>query len=141
MKAEEVLSHAVKIDDATFSGIYYLIQDGVIVYVGQSKNIRKRIASHIVEGKKKFDSYSFFPAEKENLNQLELDEILEHNPIYNSCLLQNDIYKNADQIKEHFGLTGMQLKKVIKFGRISPKLICGSLFYKVSEIQKELSNG
>lgn len=41
------------------SGVYFLIRDGRVVYVGQSVNIHSRIATHIKD--KEFDSFSFIP--------------------------------------------------------------------------------
>ena len=50
------------------SGVYFLIDEGKIVYVGQSVNIYARIPSH---HDKKFDRYSYVPCKPRLLNILE----------------------------------------------------------------------
>jgi excinuclease UvrABC nuclease subunit len=50
------------------SGVYFLVQDQEVVYVGQSVNIYSRIAQH---PDKKFDKYAFVPCEVELLDKLE----------------------------------------------------------------------
>ena len=53
---------------AKSSGVYFLVQDQEVVYVGQSVNIYSRIAQH---PDKKFDKYAFVPCEVELLDKLE----------------------------------------------------------------------
>ena len=50
------------------SGVYFLVQDQEVVYVGQSVNIYSRIAQH---PDKKFDKYAFVPCEVALLDKLE----------------------------------------------------------------------
>jgi hypothetical protein len=50
-------------------GIYFLIRDGQIVYVGQSVNVTIRIASHATM--RRFDSWSWVPCERAGLNAME----------------------------------------------------------------------
>lgn len=81
-------------------GIYFLIQDKKIVYVGKSRDIKERIAEHTKpHSDKKFDSFSYIELpeefldynrvydinEKENiaLNNLEGLYILKYKPKYN----------------------------------------------------------
>lgn len=51
-------------------GIYFLIKQDEIVYVGQSIDIFRRIGRHKAEGKE-FDSFSFIQCEKEKLDYYE----------------------------------------------------------------------
>ena len=51
-----------------FTGVYFLIDNGKIVYVGQSVNVYSRIAAHT---QKKFDSFAVLPCEKIELDALE----------------------------------------------------------------------
>jgi len=39
-----------------YSGIYFLCQGATVVYVGQSKNVGKRIRTHFKDPKKEFDT-------------------------------------------------------------------------------------
>jgi hypothetical protein len=50
-------------------GVYFLIDNDEVVYVGQSVNIFSRISQHKID--KKFDRYAFIPCSKENLDKLE----------------------------------------------------------------------
>ena len=50
------------------TGVYFLIDSGRVVYVGQSVNVYARIASH---HDKVFDSFAFIPCCKEMLDNLE----------------------------------------------------------------------
>ena len=51
------------------SGIYFLIKDGRIVYVGQSENVHYRAFVHAKQ--KDFDSYTYIPCELSQLGILE----------------------------------------------------------------------
>lgn len=53
------------------SGIYFLCRDGSVVYVGQSVNVPSRIATHINEGAKDFDSCFFLPIPRSQLDYVE----------------------------------------------------------------------
>lgn len=50
------------------TGVYFLIDSGKVVYVGQSVNVYARIAQH---HDKVFDCFAFIPCEKDVLNALE----------------------------------------------------------------------
>jgi hypothetical protein len=55
---------------STVSGIYFLIRDGRIIYIGQSTNTLRRIARHIDDGKI-FDSFTIAPCNRDELNKME----------------------------------------------------------------------
>ena len=67
LREHEIVEHAVPLHTAC--GIYFLIFEKKIVYVGQSTNVFSRIFSHVQL--KKFDSYVYMPCEKYMLNKLE----------------------------------------------------------------------
>ena len=69
------------------TGIYFLMLEGVVVYVGQAKNIRKRIAAHIADGVKQFDAIACVYAQPKNLKELEDGYIEKLLPRYNNCSL------------------------------------------------------
>lgn len=64
------------------TGIYFLISDGRIVYVGQSWNIIVRVASHATT--KRFDSWAWIPCDREGLNSLERAYLNALLPEYNT---------------------------------------------------------
>lgn len=79
--AEEVLARAIPIDGTC--GIYVLIMDESIVYVGQSVNIHARIAQHICDGVHRFNRYHVIPCDIANLDSLETAYIGALNPVGN----------------------------------------------------------
>jgi hypothetical protein len=52
----------------SFTGVYFLISNNKIVYVGQSVNVYARLSAHT---HKNFDSFTVLPCPKEHLNVLE----------------------------------------------------------------------
>lgn len=63
------LSKCVTTDFERRCGVYLLMLNGRIVYVGQSVNVFSRIHQHV--GKKKFDQVRLLPCKREDLNDLE----------------------------------------------------------------------
>lgn len=63
------------------SGVYFLIRNNVIVYVGESANVFMRIGQHIAEGTKQFDSFTFY--ETNDRKRLESFLISILSPTYN----------------------------------------------------------
>lgn len=68
--------------------VYFLLSQGVVVYVGKTTNINQRILSHISKGEKSFDDVRFIvcasPVEAE---QREVANIIHHDPVYNGPML------------------------------------------------------
>lgn len=52
------------------SGVYFLIRDGEVCYVGQSVDVLHRVARHRREGRL-FDSFNVLPCGKEDMDTLE----------------------------------------------------------------------
>ena len=61
---------AASLNLADFSGIYFLIKDKEIVYIGQSTCVFRRVYDHLW-AKKIFDSFSYIQCEKKMLDKLE----------------------------------------------------------------------
>lgn len=80
---DRLLESACRIEDTPNCGVYFLIRDSDIVYVGQSKNCPSRIETHIRDKGKVFDSYTFVTTARENLDFLESWYIHTFNPEYN----------------------------------------------------------
>lgn len=70
------------------SGVYVLKLAGVVVYVGQSRNVRQRIAAHRHYAVR-FDDVEFIPCHVEQLRQLEKEKITELRPTLNLYLSPN----------------------------------------------------
>lgn len=66
---EEILEAALPV--ASLVGIYFLVRDKEIVYVGQSGfDVLARVSKHRREGKE-FDSFAFMHCHRESLNEYE----------------------------------------------------------------------
>jgi excinuclease UvrABC nuclease subunit len=64
-------------------GIYFLVDDGEIVYVGQAVDLRRRLVEHYELGAKPFDSYFFLPTNESDLDAVEAHYIHALKPKYN----------------------------------------------------------
>lgn len=71
-----------KIYDSVIAGIYCLLQDEKIVYIGQSKSVIRRIGWHLSTNKKKFNKFSFLVL-KHRRDDLEAELIEKFQPKYN----------------------------------------------------------
>jgi len=87
LSEEEIIS--MKEPFETIPGIYFLIKDNNIVYIGQSIHIPARVRSHAIPGrksvhlKKEFDSYTYVMCREEELDFYERAYIQKFKPIYN----------------------------------------------------------
>lgn len=83
--SQETLIQQAK-SNLSICGIYFLIKDNEIVYIGQSTNIFARLSGH---GNKDFDSVTFVPCEKSELNIMESLYILAYRPKLNGMAGRN----------------------------------------------------
>ena len=110
-----------KTDCSLFSitGIYFLLHNSEIVFVGQSVNILVRVGQHWIQKEKEFDSFSFVPCPAESLNLLQAHFICKFMPKYNSGgLPQQDMFKSLSQLKSILGLDLYSVKKIIRLNNI-----------------------
>lgn len=70
------------IDSLCIPGVYFLIQGSVIVYIGKSNNVAKRIAGHYNKGRK-FSKHYVIPCLPEELDDMERKYIDMFNPEQN----------------------------------------------------------
>lgn len=77
--SEDIIKSSTSVIDT--SGVYFLIRDGVIVYVGQSKAVYSRIEKHRLT--KHFDRITVLECEEGDLLSLEANYIKKFKPILN----------------------------------------------------------
>ncbi|WP_144156490.1 DUF4224 domain-containing protein [Paraburkholderia sp. BCC1885] len=63
-------------------GVYFLIRNREIVYIGMTKTFFARIAAHLT-GEKEFDSVAFIPVAEKDVLGMEGEMIARFNPVYN----------------------------------------------------------
>jgi hypothetical protein len=73
--------------------IYFLIAGCEIVYIGQSTNVHKRIATHLADGVIAFDRYFIQPCDRSLLDLLETQFICEFKPVHNKTFNHGTIAK------------------------------------------------
>lgn len=66
---DELVSESKPYDSSC--GVYFLIANDKVVYVGQSVNVYGRVHTHKTEGHKKFDAYTYIPCKRDQLDVLE----------------------------------------------------------------------
>jgi hypothetical protein len=75
-----ILAHTIP-NPGTQTGIYFLVKDDDIVYVGQSTDFQWRLAIHLY--KKDFDSMAFLPCKEDDLDIIESGYIHRFEPRQN----------------------------------------------------------
>ena len=66
------------------SGVYILILEGVVVYVGESMSVYSRIGAHVKDTKKRFDTVRILPCLEHRRRYWEAILIDRYQPIFNT---------------------------------------------------------
>jgi len=75
-------------------GIYFLIQENKIVYIGSSNQPNERIVGHLATGKIIFDSFYIIKVNKDDdLRIIEAKYIFKYSPKYNKMLPASKYFK------------------------------------------------
>lgn len=111
-------------------GIYFLLDDGEVVYVGKTTNVYGRIVQHLVD--KKFDRYYFHPCKPYEVDELEVKYILAYEPKYNNNLPHNIRYFHYVSIRRLLNTTAPPLKRFIALRGIKP--VFGN-YYDIKEFE------
>lgn len=67
----EIVERAKKSEVAGMSGVYFLVRNGRVIYVGQSTNVYGRVYYHMSQREKPFDSWCFVPCPPDRLDLIE----------------------------------------------------------------------
>ncbi len=87
-------------------GVYFLLHENEIVYIGQTKFGLSRVFNHVKN--KIFDKYSFIECGIDELNQLESAYIIKYNPKYNKAI--NKGSKSVNALKSFLHKMGVDNK-------------------------------
>jgi predicted GIY-YIG superfamily endonuclease len=74
---------AIPIDAPKRSGVYFLISQDKVVYVGQSTNVFQRIATHAYTSDKEFEAFAFVNVPQDELLHVERHYIRSFKPALN----------------------------------------------------------
>jgi len=116
-------------------GIYFLIKNNNIIYVGQSIDIWSRVMTHSLDIEKDFDYFSCHFCDKPYLDELELKYILKFKPSLNRNLPPNNQYMTKQQLLKNLKIPVKILNQIIS--QVSP-FFCNSdiyTYYDVDEIK------
>ena len=89
--------------------IYFLKKNESVVYVGRTKNVKRRLSEH---ADKDFDSYSYINCDEGVASRLEDYYIMMHDPIYNRSLNSKGEYKNLGEFCEENNFDVTKVKKI-----------------------------
>ena len=128
---DEILANSQRLRH-TFPGIYFLIRDGEIVYVGQSTcNILERIARHTRD--KVFDSFTVIHMTSDvDLDRLEAEYVYQLNPEYNKTMPRNSPYASKATLASRYGLNTFQTDRLVAQASVVPS---PGGYYDVREIE------
>jgi len=147
MDKKEILDNAT-LRGAGLSGVYYLLcpqfasdNDGdlyeiekQIIYIGKSKNMPKRILTHMAERKKVFSHFHMRPSPIEEMSMLEVEEIIKYQPYFNINLPSNPIWKRKKTISNIFGLSNFDM--FIHENEIKGVKVGETLYYNINDFKR-----
>ena len=94
-------------------GIYFLIDQGKIVYVGQSVNVHNRVMIHKIEGVKSFEHYSIIECDKIELDEVESNFTFLYEPKYNKKISDTS-YCSVRYVSELYDISPRSAQRMIE---------------------------
>lgn len=114
------------------SGLYFLIKDNEIVYVGQSSAVAQRVAAH--RGVMDHDSYTFLPCEGAEANDLEAAYIIALQPRYNTAVPSNSQWKSAHAVRSYFNFVSIHhVQKAARAHDVETVMFAGRVYYRIQD--------
>jgi len=114
LSEEEIINNSREYKD--ICGVYFLIQDNKIVYIGKSFNIYVRIDQHYKSEKIIFDKWNYIELSKEKIDEMETRYVLKYNPKYNKILpTKSSDLKTIKQLKNKLNLPIPIIEKWIEY--------------------------
>lgn len=100
IKKNKLEEKANESDQRLFSsGIYFLLKDEIVVYVGKANMIASRICDHYKNATKDFDDFKFINCEAKYLDLLESYFIYKYIPLFNKQLGKyNKVWQRIETI-------------------------------------------
>jgi hypothetical protein len=115
------------------SGVYHLLHEGEIVYVGSSIFCEKRIFEHFKD--KVFDDV-FIQEIKLGMIDCEAEDIAKYKPKYNKSIpICNSIFSRERYLLKFTGIEKIRIRKLIKSKAISIAKIHGVEYYYLKTLE------
>lgn len=116
--------------------IYFLLKDGIVVYVGQTTQGLIRPFTH---KDKDYDEMKIILCDKEQLDNAEGNYIAKYKPIYNKAISKSyRLYRARNILREMFDseITVNDLKKILKLLNIQAFEFNGNAYINNCDLQK-----
>jgi hypothetical protein len=113
------------------TGIYFLVKNNEVVYIGQSKTIEVRVSTHI--GAKDFDKAYYFECPLEELDEVEMELIRAVKPVLNTAHMIVNIRVESRKTK-----FSEYLRKKIesgKYGKQTQQMLNAMYFGNCKELE------
>jgi len=112
------------------SGVYVLILDGIVVYVGESKSVYSRIGAHVKDSKKRFDSVRILPCQEHRRKYWEAVLIDRYQPLFNKTGKNKET--NRRHIFELGQISKRQMQTASECANCKRSRVCRNGIYNVS---------
>ncbi len=120
IKTKDFIRSKISFIEQNTSGIYFLMFNEKIVYVGKSINIKNRIDTHINEKTKVFNDFKFILCSEDLLDSTELSYIYYYNPIFNK----------KDSLTNGIGIQEFCDNNLIDYDKIDMNRNCPDVAFK-----------
>jgi len=142
LSSEFIFQESVELDTRDYSGLYFLLQDNEIVYVGKSDTlIAARIAKHIKDSNKVFNRYfiaAMPSASQTDLIELESQAIAKFCPKYNRRICSSKTHALKLELETKYGISTYLSKKLMQKGLLTPIGIERSIIFLREEIESAI---
>lgn len=138
---ENIQRSAIDICESSHRGLYFLLQDDEIVYVGKSDSlIMSRIADHIKmkDSLKVFNRYFAFPmpdASPAELSEIESQSIAKFCPKYNRHIRSCKTHALKSELESQYGMSIYLTKRLVWEGLLTPIEVKRSTVFLREEIE------
>ena len=132
IEIRDVLNMAIPVEAPVF-GIYFLLENEQVVYVGKSKDCRARIQQHMND--KSFDAYTISECDLGiDLDELEAVHIAHYLPRDNRQIPEALGFISIYQVQQR-GISKHQLNRWAAWGLAAPVFMGGGIFYREADIR------
>ena len=139
LEQNEIISKSYEVE-RNKTGVYFLIHENKIVYVGKTIKGLTRAYSHLDD--KIFDRMYFIPCSIEDLDEKESDYIIKYSPIYNQMLNDSCVYLTLSKVKLLLKNAGIKItdkriiQRFVNNNNLKQHLFCGKVYLHKNDYQK-----
>jgi len=117
-------------------GIYFLVKQDEVVYVGQSVDFHNRVLAHKKLGVIDFDTYSWIECKKADLNNMEAEYILKFKPVLNKGFPCCDRFVSSNALRSK-GLGKIKFKNYVAKSSHARYSFFDYIYYDLQELMAD----